>query len=99
MLIYLSKNIINLNASRVSIFKVKFCFRLKVSFTFWQGPIHSQLYMSWSYSGQGTILVPPSSLYYPTYVANSPLNVTVGCLPYLTEVTDTSNKSSDCVNY
>ena len=55
--------------------------------------------MSWSYLGQETTLVPPSSLYYPTYVANSPLNVTVGCLPYLTEVTDTSNKSSHCVNY
>ena len=35
--------------------------------------------MYWSYSGQTNTVVPSSSLYYPTYVSNSPFNVTVVC--------------------
>ena len=42
--------------------------------------------MSWSYSGQSDTVVPSTSLYYPTYVSNSPFNVTVVCQPYFTEV-------------
>ena len=39
------------------------------------------LIMSWSYPGQTSTVVPSTSLYYPTYVYNSPFNVTVVCQP------------------
>ena len=42
--------------------------------------------MSWSYPGQPSIVVPSTSLYYPTYVSNSPFNVTVVCPTYYTEI-------------
>ena len=42
--------------------------------------------MSWSYPGQPSIVVPSASLYYPTYVHNSPFNVTVVCPPSYTEI-------------
>ena len=42
--------------------------------------------MSWSYSGQPSIVVPSTYLYYPTYVFNSPFNVTVVCPPNYTEI-------------
>ena len=37
------------------------------------------LTMSWSYSGQINSIIPSTSLYFPTYVSNSPFNVTVTC--------------------
>ena len=42
--------------------------------------------MYWSYPGQSDTVVPSTSLYYPTYVFNSPFNVTVVCQPYYTEI-------------
>ena len=51
--------------------------------------------MSWAYSGQGLTVVPSSYLYFPTYVSNSPFNVTVTCPPdYIQTV---SGSTPDCV--
>ena len=42
--------------------------------------------MYWSYPGPSNTVVPSTSLYYPTYVSNSPFNVTVVWPPYYTEI-------------
>ena len=39
----------------------------------------SECILSWSYTGQPLVVVPSSALYSPSYISNSPFNVTVTC--------------------
>ena len=43
--------------------------------------------MYWSYTGQAQTVVPSTSLYYPTYIASSPIQVTVTCPSGYTKTT------------
>ena len=67
----------------------------KVHMTYYQYGGPSTFVMNWWYSGQSSIVVPSSYLYFPTYVSNSPFNVTVTCPPdYIQTV---SGSTPDCV--
>ena len=67
----------------------------KVHMTYYQYGGPSTFLMNWEYPGQTSIVVPSSYLYFPTYVSNSPFNVTVTCPPNYIQTT--SEGTPQCV--
>ena len=63
-------------ATAVNVVKNQY-YRGYVTFIEYGGSAYVQLY--WSYTGVSQIIVPSTSLYYPTYITSAPIQVTVTC--------------------